>query len=61
MAHVRPGTAGIGGVLRNHKGKVLYMFSKHVGIKDSNKAKVLSILEALQIHYIAYQQSYRGE
>lgn len=36
---------------------MLYMFSKHVGIKDSNKAKVLSILEALHIYCIAYQQS----
>lgn len=47
------GLAIIGGVLRNHKGDVLYMFSKHVGIKDSNAAEVLAILEALCI-YLSY-------
>ena len=36
---------------------MLYMFSKHVGIKDSNKAKVLANLEALHIYCIAYQHS----
>ena len=36
-------------VLRIAKGKVLYMFSKHVGIKDSNGDRVLAILEALRI------------
>ena len=34
----KPGLVGIGGVLRNHKGEVMYMFSKHVGIKDSKEA-----------------------
>lgn len=29
--------AGIGGVLRNHKGNVAFMFSEHIGIKDSSK------------------------
>ena len=27
----------------------MYMFSKHVGIKDSNEAEILAILEALRI------------
>lgn len=27
------GPVGIGGVLRNHNGEVLYMFSKHVGVR----------------------------
>ena len=43
------GPADIGGVLRNGKGEVLFMFSKNVGIKESNEAKVLAILEALRI------------
>ena len=43
----KSGPAGIGGVLRNDKGEVLLMFSKSVGIRDSNEAEVLAILEAL--------------
>ena len=43
------GPAGIGGVLRNDKGEVLLMFSKSVGIRDSNEAESLAILEALRI------------
>ena len=45
----KPGLASIGGVLRNHKGEVIYLFSKHGGIKDSNEAEVLAILEALRV------------
>ena len=41
----KPGPAGIGGALSNHKGEVLYMFSKAVGIIDSIEAEVLAILE----------------
>lgn len=33
-------------MLRNNKGKVLHMFSKHVVITDYNEAEVLAILEA---------------
>ena len=29
----------------------MYMFSKHVGIKDSNEAEVLAILEAFRIYH----------
>ena len=32
----------------------MYMFSKHVGIKDSNEAEVLAILEALRIDHTFY-------
>ena len=42
-----PRLAGIGGVLRNIKGKVLFMFSKYFGVCDSYEAEVLAILEAL--------------
>ena len=31
-----PGPAGITGVIRNSKGDVILMFSKHVGVCDSN-------------------------
>ena len=47
----KPGPAGIGGVLRNDKGEVLFMFSKNVGIKESNEAEVLAILEALRVFF----------
>lgn len=49
--------ASTGGELRNHKGEVLYMFSKHFRIKDSNEIKVLVILEALCIFFTSYQHS----
>ena len=39
--------ARIGDVLHNYKGEVLYMCSKHLGIKGTNEAKVLAFLEAL--------------
>lgn len=33
----------------NDKGEVLYTFSKHVGVKDSNEAEILAIPEAVWI------------
>ncbi|XXG72211.1 hypothetical protein AAC387_Pa07g1359 [Persea americana] len=45
----KPGPACIGGVLRNFKGKVLIMFSKHIRICDSNEVEVLAILEAFHL------------
>eukprot|EP00268_Persea_americana_P022194 TRINITY_DN2206_c3_g2_i1.p1 TRINITY_DN2206_c3_g2~~TRINITY_DN2206_c3_g2_i1.p1 ORF type:complete len:101 (+),score=11.09 TRINITY_DN2206_c3_g2_i1:48-350(+) len=50
QAQGKPSLERIGGMVRNHKGEVLYMFSKHVGIKYSNEAEVLAILEALHIY-----------
>lgn len=42
--------AGVGeGVLLMRRVVILHMFSKSVGAKDSSEAKVLVILEALQI------------
>ena len=34
----------IGGVLSNTKGKILLMFSKYVGVCDSNEAEVFCYL-----------------
>lgn len=48
MGNNRPSLAGIGAVLRNSCGLVLAMFSKHVGIMESNEVEVLAILEALR-------------
>ena len=44
----KPGPTGIGGVLRNNKGEVLLMFSKH-GVCDSNEAEVLAVLEGIRL------------
>ena len=37
------------GVLCNDKGVILCVFSESVGVRDSNEAEVLAILEALRI------------
>lgn len=50
MAHTKSGSAGIGDILRNPNGEVLYVFSKHVGVKNSNELEILAILEALGIY-----------
>lgn len=49
--------AGIGGVLRNRKGEALYMFSKHLGAKDSNEGEILAILEALHVYGLLFQHN----
>ena len=46
-ASEKPRLAGIGGVLRNCNGDVLFMFSKYLEVCDSNEAEVLAILESL--------------
>lgn len=45
----KPRPAKIGVVLHNHKGRVMLMFSKNVATKESNGAKVMTVLEALHI------------
>ena len=47
-ARGKPRLAGIEGKLCNNKGEVLFMFSKHVGVCDSNEIEVFAILEALR-------------
>lgn len=42
---MKPGRAGIGVLLRNDKGKVILMFSKHVGVRDSNEEEMTAILK----------------
>lgn len=44
------GPAGIGGVLQDDRGVVICMSSKSIGIRDSNVAEVLAILEALRCY-----------
>lgn len=43
------GPAGIGGVLRDDKGRVLAKFAAHTGIRDSNEAEILAIVTALEL------------
>ena len=50
----KPGLAGIGGVLRNCKGKVLIMFSKYVDVCDPDEADVLAIFEGLRLFLSRY-------
>ena len=42
-----PGPAGIGGVIRDYKGQVLFVFSKCIGIADSNLAEFMAVINAL--------------
>ncbi|KAK9003346.1 hypothetical protein V6N11_060910 [Hibiscus sabdariffa] len=43
------GQAGIGGVLRDHDGKVITKFSKSIGHSDPATAQLLAIKEALLV------------
>ena len=48
---------GIGGVLRNNKGEVLFILSKNVDICDSNEAEVQAILESLRYFSRCFHES----
>lgn len=56
-ARGKPGLVGIGGVLRNSLGVVVTLFSKHVGIMESNEAQGQVILEALCL----FSSSFHGK
>ncbi|GLU10942.1 hypothetical protein SLE2022_277170 [Rubroshorea leprosula] len=43
------GLAGIGGVLRNEGGLVIGLFSRSIGVVDSNVAELVAICEALEM------------
>ncbi|KAK3227605.1 hypothetical protein Dsin_007467 [Dipteronia sinensis] len=45
----KPGPAGIGGVLRDSNGKVWCLFSKFVGVTDSNTVELWAIKKAVQL------------
>lgn len=51
----KPGQEGIG-VLRNYSGGVLTMFSKHVGVRNSNEVEVMAILETIWIYSASFQR-----
>lgn len=52
----KPGTMGVGGVLRNCKDEFLLMFSTIMGVCDYNEAEVLAILKALRL----FSRRYHG-
>ncbi|KAI9187458.1 hypothetical protein LWI28_028385 [Acer negundo] len=43
------GPAGIGGVLQNHNGKVVWIFSENVGFHDATSAELLAIARACEL------------
>ena len=43
------GHAGIGGVLRDHHGKVLCFFSSFVGVQDATAAEIMAIAKACEL------------
>jgi hypothetical protein len=43
------GPAGIGGVLRDHMGMVMDVFSISAGVKNSNKAELIAVVKALRL------------
>lgn len=49
VAREKPGPTGIEGVLRNNNKVFLAMYTKNIGSIESNEAKFLVILEAIQI------------
>lgn len=51
----KPGPAGLLGVLRNCKDDILFLFSKNVGINESNEVEVLARLEALWLFSLSFQ------
>ena len=52
--------ASIGGALRSSGGDLLVLFSNPVGMKDSNEAEVLAILEALPIFFPLFPTAAHG-
>ena len=46
---VKLGSSGIGGVLRDSNGKVLCLFSFHLGILDSNTVELCAIKKAMEL------------
>ena len=48
----KPRSAGIGGVLRDCKAAVKVVFSKFIGVTDSNVAELLAVRKALKLFVI---------
>ncbi|KAK3205558.1 hypothetical protein Dsin_019604 [Dipteronia sinensis] len=48
-ARGNPGEAGIGGILRDLRGRILYLFSFYVGVLDAFSVEVMAIHRACQL------------
>lgn len=48
-ARSNPGEAGIGGIIRDHKGNMISAFSKNIGIASNNKAEVWALYLGIKI------------
>ncbi|KAI9156673.1 hypothetical protein LWI28_010398 [Acer negundo] len=44
-----PGQVGIGGVLRDHRGKVLCLFSAQVGLQDAVSTEIMALAKACDL------------
>ena len=53
FARGKPEPAGIGGVLRDFNAAVKAVFSKSIGVVDSNVAKLLVVREALKLFVVS--------
>lgn len=51
-ARGKPSPTGISAVLHNHRRNVLMMVSKNTGVKKSNEAEVMAILECLHRSFV---------
>lgn len=56
VARVKPELAAINGVLRNYKDQILLKFSRSTGVKYSNEAGTLAILQALRMYMRSFQE-----
>ncbi|KAK3219666.1 hypothetical protein Dsin_013636 [Dipteronia sinensis] len=48
-ARGKPSPAGIGGVLRDHRGQIMCLFSVFVGSQESNAAEIMAIHRAVEL------------
>ena len=51
---VKPGPVGIGGVLEDNLAVIKIVFSKSIGVADSNVAELLAVREAMHIFLYSY-------
>lgn len=56
VARVKPELAAINGVLHNYKDQILIKFSRSTGVKYSNEAGTLAILQALRMYMRSFQE-----
>ncbi|KAK2635297.1 hypothetical protein Ddye_030089 [Dipteronia dyeriana] len=49
LAKGSPMMVGMGGVMRNHSGRVMSLFSLHLGVQDSNSVEIRAIHKACEM------------